>query len=405
MTGVKRNALRLSRRHLMQGALGVAGTALVPTSALAAPTEKTTVVVINLPGGLHSLHAQADSFVPKGWYGCTGSNTRAVGNGVVVDQATFGTLAPEVLSKMCNLGVWHGIGAHDLAQTTLMIDPLGQSYPLQLARAMGGSAAVACADVGNFLAGRHQPLGATSISHLSDVGGVLAALGSAPTGEYVPDRTAALAGLKASLRMSAPTLTKNQRSLESVTGGLSSVVRALSVPPSSIDWSAIASAYGFTSSSTLISGFASQLAAAELLVHAGTNVVLVGSGGPSCSLGWDTHSDMGGECARAGMTDLLLPSLRTFLARMLALPGHNVITALIGDFTRGAASEHSGLLVASVWGPHLKQGTSGAFVIAGDYDSYHPADGKTPGVAAMWAFLAAAASTAGPFGENPHPFV
>lgn len=382
--------MRLSRRHILHGALGVGSSALLSKPALAAPTEKTTVVVVNLPGGLHSLYAQADSFVSKGWFGCSGSNTRAAGNGIVVDAATF--------------GVWHGITAHDLAQTTLMVDPNGQSYPLQLARAMGASAAVACANVGDSLSGRHKPVGSTNISKLSDSGAVLAALGASPPNEFTPSREGALAGLKASLRMSAPLLAKNQRSLESVAGGLNGVIRALGKPAAIIDWPAVAQAYGIAPTTTLISGFTSQLAAAELLVHAGTNVVLVSAGGPGCSLGWDTHSDNSGECARAGMVDLLLAPLRTFLSRTLSLPGHNVITVMTGDFTRAAGSEHAGMLVASAWGPKLRQGTNGNFSISNE--GGYVAPGPRPGVQQLWSFLAAAAGVeSNPFGENPHLFV
>ncbi len=390
----------------MRSALGLAGASLVPGAALAAPADKTTVVVVNLPGGLHSLYAQADSFVSKGWYGCTGSNTLDVGNGVVVDSSTFGTLGAATLSRMCNLGVWHGITAHDLAQTSLMVDPTGQSYPLQLARAMGSGAAVACANLSDTLAGRHKPIGTTNISKLADSGAVLAALGVSPSDEFTPDRAGAMAGLKASLRMSAPLLAKNQRSLESVQGGLNGVIRALNSPPVAIDWPAVAAAYGLSPGDTLLGGFATQFAAAELLVQAGTNVVLVGGGGPSCSLGWDTHSDNSGECARSGMVDIVLGPLRTFLSRTLAMPGHNVITVITGDFTRAYGSEHAGNLVASVWGPKLRGGTSGAFTPTGAYSSYVPVNGQTPGIKQMWSFLAAAAGAeSNPFGENPHPFV
>ncbi len=99
--------------------------------------------------------------------------------------------APEALAHTCNLGVWHGISAHDLAESSLMLDPLGQSYPLQLAHAMGGEAPVACADLGQA-PGKHKPFGATTLSKLTDAGAVLTALGAAPAwrfskrGEPVP---------------------------------------------------------------------------------------------------------------------------------------------------------------------------------------------------------------------------
>lgn len=398
--------MHFSRRTMFKAGLSAAGAALVPANAQS--SEIPTVVIVNLPGGLHSLGAQADCFVPKNAFSCTGTNSRDVGNGVVVDNATFGTLDDSSLQRMCNLGVWHGISAHDLAQHALFIDGRSKSYPLMLANAMGGQSPVACAQLGTTLSGRHDAIGAASLQKLSDAGGVLAALGASPGGEFVPQRGPALAGLRASVRMSAPTLAKNQRSLSSLTGGLTGVVRALSAPPVQVDWSAIAQAYGINPSNTLVSGFASQFATAELLIHAGTSVVMVSAGGPGCSLGWDTHADGEGLCARQGFNDLLLPSLKTFLRRTLVLPGHNVITALVGDFTRaiGSGSEHASMLVASAWGKHLRQGTTGAFNITGAYNGYVPRNGQRTGVPQLWSFLAAATgASVNPFGANPHPFV
>lgn len=398
--------MRLSRRRLFEAGLSVAGASLLPSGARAQTGETPTVVIVNLPGGLHSLGAQADCFVPKNAFGCTGTNSRDVGNGVVVDDATFGTLDDSTLRRMCNLGVWHGISAHDLAQHALFIDGRTKSYPLQLANAIGGQSPVACAQLGTHLSGRHDAIGGASMQKLSDAGGVLAALGASPPGEFIPQRGPALAGLRASVRMSAPTLAKNQRSLSSLTSGLTGVVRALSAPPVQVDWSAIAQAYGLSPTTTLVSGFASQFATAELLIHAGTSVVMISAGGPGCSLGWDTHSDRDGVCARMGFNEQLLPSLKTFLRRTLALSGHNVVTALVGDFTRALGSEHASMLVASAWGKHLRQGTTGGFTITGAYDSYVPRNGQRAGVPQLWAFLAAAAGASlNPFGPNPHPFV
>ena len=398
--------MTLSRRTLFQAGLSVAGASLLPNRASAQTSETPTIVIVNLPGGLHSLGSQADCFVPKNAFSCTATNSRDLGNGVVIDRATFGQLDDSSLSRMCNLGVWHGISAHDLAQHALFIDARKKSYPLQLANSMGGQAPVACALLGLGLAGRHEAIGAASLQKLSDAGGILAALGASPGGEFVPDRRTALAGLRASVRMSAPTLTKNQRSLASMTSGLTGVVRALSTPPVDVDWSSIAQAYGLAPTTTLVSGFASQFATAELLIHAGTSVIIVSAGGPGCTLGWDTHSDGDGVCARAGFNDVLLPSLKTFLRRTIDLPGHNVVTALVGDFTRAVGGEHASMLVASAWGKHLRPGSTGRFDIVGGYNSYVPKDGQRHGVPQLWSFLGAAAgATQTPFGANPHPFV
>lgn len=397
--------MHLTRRSLFQAGLGTAG-ALVAGRSEAQGAERSTVVIVNLTGGLHSLFGQADCFVSRNAFGCTGSNTRDVGNGVVVDNATFGTLEESTLRRMCNVGVFHGISAHDVAQKHLLFDSRGRSFPLQLANAMSADSPVACANVGVFLPGFHEAIGSASVQKISDASGVLAALGAQPGGEFVPSRATALAGLRGAVRLSSPTLSKNQRSLVSLTNGLTSVVRALATPPVPLDWSEIAQTYGFSPSTTLISGFASQFAAAELLIRAGTSVILVNAYGPACTLGWDTHEDPAGLCAREGMNTLLLPSLRAFLRRTLDLPGHNVVTALVGDFTRTLDAGHAGTLVANVWGKHVRQGTSGNFLITGDYNTYAPRNGVRTGAQQLWALIAAAAGvTSTPFGANPHPFV
>lgn len=397
--------MHFSRRTLFRAGLGTAGT-LIAAPSLAQQTERSTVVIVNLTGGLHSLFGQADCFVSRNAFSCTGSNTRDVGNGVVVDNATFGTLEDSTLQRMCNVGVFHGISAHDVAQKALLNDERGKSYPLRLANAISADAPVACANVGVFLPGHHDAIGGASVQRLTDAGGVLAALGVQPAGEFVPSRATALAGLRGAVRLSAPTLARNQRSLVSLTDGLTGVVRALAAPPVQVDWNEIAQAYGVSPTTTLISGFASQFATAELLIRAGTSVVLINARGPECTLGWDTHADRDGSCARDGMSRLLLPSLRSFLRRTLDLSGHNVVTALIGDFTRTLDTEHAGTLVANVWGKHVRQGTSGNFVISGAYNSYLPRNGVRTGTRELWALIAAAAGvTTSPFGVNPHPFV
>ena len=114
--------MSLSRRSLLKAsaALGAAA-ALKPnlSFAQAAPTEKTSVVIIHLDGGYNSLFGSADSFVPGGTFGCTGSNTLALANGLVVDAPTFGTMPQAALNKMASVGVRHGLTAHDAADMAI----------------------------------------------------------------------------------------------------------------------------------------------------------------------------------------------------------------------------------------------------------------------------------------------
>jgi hypothetical protein len=112
----------------------------------------------------------------------------------------------------------------------------------------------------------------------------------------------------------------------------------------------------------------------------------------------DTHTDVSGAEARAIMATIL-PPLRTFLARALALPGRNVVVALFGEFSRTvAASDHEPGGTATVIGKYVKTGTAGPQTADGA-----PPPGSPP-PAGLWAYLAGALRLREhPFGANPNP--
>ncbi len=399
--------MKLARRSLLKAGAALAGALATPFGrrAEADPGDKPTVVIVFMNGGYNAIFSAADAFVPSGLYGCTADNVLDVGGGVVVDKSALGTLSSAVLSQMCTLGVAHGISAHDAGQLALFNG--AQSYALQLADAIGGTAAIRCALLGAQPPGVHAPVNGVSLTRIPDVSGALAAVGASATNPELPTRDLTAASLEAAQRMSKPSLLRHPTALRSMGEGFSVITRALQQPPQALDWSEIAAAYGLSASDTAIKGFPSQMAGAELMVHAGADVIVVHHQGSNpCSDGhFDTHGDSDGSCSRAMVQQLVMPGLKPFLERMQALSGRNVVTALCAEFARsGAHGDHAGGLSATVFGKRVKQGTTGRPLIDA-YAQYSLPMG-TPGIPAFWAFLAAAAGAGPqPFGANPHPLL
>jgi hypothetical protein len=98
------------------------------------------------------------------------------------------------------------------------------------------------------------------------------------------------------------------------------------------------------------------------------------------------------------MATILAP-LRTFAARVLGLPGRNVVIALTGEFSRTVGeSDHEPGGTATVIGRRVRTGTAGPQTETGA----PPPD--APPIAGLWAFLAGALGIGDhPFGANPCP--
>jgi uncharacterized protein (DUF1501 family) len=145
-----------------------------------------------------------------------------------------------------------------------------------------------------------------------------------------------------------------------------------------------------------VRSFASKFVAAELMVRAGANVVVLSDGG------WDTHDDVDGTTVRNKMTSYVLGPMNTFISRMVADTTRNVTLCIMGDFARSLpGSDHQPNLTATVIGRNVKQGTTGR-TIPGTV-GLPPG---TPSIPGLWAYLAAVAKVPGaPFGANPHNLV
>lgn len=389
--------MNISRRAWLKGLGALTGSALASrlVDAKAAPSTTTSAVVsIYLEGGFNALFTSADSFVGTGAFGVSSSNVRDVGNGLVVDARSIGTLGDWALGHMAAIGNNHGISAHPAAQTSNFGDG-SQSYAVQLAAAIGGDAAFKAVALGELPPGPAPAVEGTSLQLIRSMGDVSSALGlDARTG--APGRADVARALRNAQRMSAPAIASNPGSLSFAKDAYATNLDALAKPPAVIDLAQIAASYG-TSSGGALDLVPAKLVAAEAMLRGGTNVVSLQDHG------WDSHGDRGGSTVRAKMGQIL-PALRTFLGRLRSEPdlaARNVTVILHGDFARSLpGSDHASCLSALVIGPRVKVGTTGkvsADVRLGE---------RTGGSREMWSYLATVAQVGrNPFGNNPHALV
>lgn len=342
------------RRTLLKGALGTAALAALPRPLLASPAarEVPALVVLYLNGGPAGLFNSASSFVPKGTFGVTTDNVRSLGNGLLVDAGTFGSLPDTALRHMASVNFKHGIQRHELARAALL-QTGNHSNLLLLARAMGGETPVRCAVVNTL----DLPVGVEP----------------APPSE---------GGI----------------SLERLVD-VASIGSSVEPPDGSASRESIAAAYQVARTATSISDLRTTLFATELLLRAGRCAVFAQPAYRGrTDRQFDTHEDTSGVLSRDIMGSII-PELRVFIERALALPGRNVVIALFGEFSRSVdTSDHEPGGTATVIGRYVKTGTAGP----------QNSDGSPPVVspppAGLWAYLAGALQVKEhPFGLNPNP--
>lgn len=388
---------RLSRRSLFQGLAGLAGgslmvkTGLFPATAHAQMGEKPALLVVFLSGGYNALFSSSNSFATAGTFGVTGSNQRDLGNGLVVDAPTFGTLPAFALSHMATVGVRHGISNHGAAQNACFSDG-SRSYALKLAAALGGEASIKCAQLGTrSMPGPRPTENGVSLQVITDMRSTIEALGGS-LDVTRPDRTVAEKALSASYTMSATTLFNSPAMTKQLGEGYQSAIETLQQPVRQFNFADLATAYGLANSATSVNSFSAQMAAAELMITSGTNVALAMDGG------WDTHGDRSGSTVRTMMTQRILPGLRTFISRMVNAPNRNVVVAIMGDFARSLpGSDHASALSATVIGKYVRVGTTGRM------NDRVQLPAGVPSAPGLWSYLSRVLQTpTQPFGANPH---
>jgi len=304
--------------------------------------------VLWLNGGPAGLFNSAGSFLPAGAFGVATNNVRHLGNGLLVDAASFGALPSPALRHMASVNFRHDIRRPHEQARAAVLEKAGRSQLLRFAAAM--------------------PDRSRRCVVVNDLG--------LPVG------------------LSADPPAEEGCRLERVLdfGEVSSAVAA----PSRDN---VRAAYGVGTDASRVRDLRTTFAAAELLVRDGAGVVVAQPAYTGrADRQFDTHEDEDGTAARAVMAPIT-PILSTFLDRMLALDEANVVTVLVGEFSRTVpASDHEPGGTATVIGRYVRTGTAGP----------QTADGAPPESAprpdGLWAYVATALRLqTDRWGRNPHP--
>lgn len=392
----------ISRRSFIKGltygAGAAIGTRLVGSGhgwegEAKAADEKPALFCVYLRGGYNALFSAPSGM--KGSFGIDDGNIEAIANDLFIDAPTYGTLDPKVKTKLATIGVAHNLTDHDDSQMQKWWSSQSKSYVLQLADALGGDAAIKAAVLGNDnVPGIKTPENGVTLQTIADMEATIAALGAAQNNERNPDRAITAAALERAALMSKGTLDNNPSSLLALNQGYPTASALLRKPTKPFSFAKLNQDYGLNDS-TSVDDWKSRVAAAELMITAGANVVI------AIDDGWDSHGDTSGNEVRNKMSNDILPPLKKFFENMWAEADRNVVVCVFGDFARSLpGSDHQPNCAVTVMGKYVKSGSTGN--VGKDVNMKD----NTPDIPGMWAYLnEVLKSPTKPFGANPHALV
>jgi hypothetical protein len=359
----------------------------------AAATEPSSVVLVYFMGGYSAIFGSAAPLAPALGVGGNFASGGSFGPGVSFDNTLASAFSDYVRQHLAVIGVDHKQSSHPAAKRAIWSEGRQNAAHL-LASVMGGASpnkALICGGTDFDPADRPQdPVNGVAFERQLDMRAYVDAIGASAAAARDPSRQLVRIGVERAERMSARELTGSPGALSPLAQGFRSALAGLDQPSTAFDLEALQTAYRLTG--PRINSFASKLAAAELFVRTGVNVVSI------FERGWDTHGDNDGSRSRRQMA-ALAPDLKIFLDRMInAQATKNVVVCLLGDFARSLpGSDHQPNLSATVIGRTVKAGTTGR--VNGNV-ALPPG---RPGARGLWSYLASAAkSEQNPFGANPH---
>lgn len=375
---------------LSLGALGPFGGFGTGEAWAQAAGQKNHLVLLHLQGGYSASFNHAANFLNFAEFGgISDANLVRVGNGLTV-HSSLGRFPSNVLANMATAGMIHNQTNHPSAQAAAhmaQVNPdIGAAH--YLAEGMGGPSSnklvLAGSDFVEEFTGTYKD---TSMQRLTDMQSVINALGG-NVNPYTPDRLIAARSIEAALLQSEDLNAGNPKSLTSMPNSYRSAMEILKKPVQNFNSQNLLQHYGLNS--TVVQSVSSQLAMAELMIRANSNVILINN-----RTVWDNHGDSQMQTVFQEMNQNIVPALNRFFVRVYGdaannIPpqpefvGKNIVTVIYGDFAREALnSSHAAGIAATVIGPNVKQGAAIQMNRRGVFNA-----GNTPGVASFWAYLA-----------------
>jgi hypothetical protein len=372
----------MTRRNVLQAIGGItgalAGTRITGPSlygvANAQAKAPAAVVWIHPQGGWSLMHSCAQTFVDKR-FDITANNITDFGNGVVLDNEMAAIVPSNLRKYVACIGIDGQPKDPHFEAEKLLFFQNGKCTPLVLANAMGGSGAIKAAIVGRMGFEKNTltigPEGGTSFQPISDLGATIKTISG--SGEKAPasneaDRPGIALGLTAAAQMSTFATARHPQSLASITNAFPGAIATAKQPVQSFNVAEFNAAYSLGGKTDIGDNFPAKMAAAELMVRSGTNMVVAQVAAGTYS--FDAHTSPDGKECRNAVKQHLAAGLKAFLGRVFAdtWNGPDVIVVIMAEFSHvpdGGATDHATVVSPLVISKRCKNGSTGVTDVNG----------------------------------------